>query len=108
VAVSTSILRSLYHPAYLSLIQPGYSSDAYPHDSHPSSFDRSTITIDNVGVEGESVYSRRSRETAVFDRFIAIRVGDELRRVESALSEDSGAEKEIFTRLQVSGAILNN
>lgn len=37
----------------------------------------------------------------MFDRFIAIKVGDELRAIESALSEDSGAEKEIFARFQV-------
>lgn len=114
--VSMSTLRTKYHPIYLSLIQKGYSSDAYPHDSHPSYFDipsnpsnTDIKTSSGSGGSAESssegngsVFSRRSRETAVFDRWIAIRVGGELRKVESELSEDSGAEREIFARFQVS------
>ena len=121
--MATSILRSKYHTAYLSLVRPGYSSDAYPHTSHPSSFtfdqvgqpsssaspDNAALSRDKKGASGEamqiaaqqSVYAGRSRETAVFDRFIAFRVGDELRRVESSLTEDNGEEKEIFHRFQV-------
>ena len=49
-----------------------------------------------------SVFIGRSRETAVLDRFIAFKVGDELRRVESSLTEETGEEKEIFHRFQVS------
>lgn len=38
----------------------------------------------------------------MLDKFIATRVGEELRRVESELSEGSEAERDIFGRLQVS------
>jgi hypothetical protein len=48
------------------------------------------------------VYAARSRETAVLDRFIALRVGEDLRRAESALCEDSGEQYTIFSVLQVS------
>jgi hypothetical protein len=54
-----------------------------------------------VAAAQQSVYAGRSRETAVFDRFIAFKVGDELRRVESSLTEETGEEKEIFYRFQV-------
>lgn len=94
------------------MIQSGYSSDAYPHDSHSSYFDSQPIQITDTKtspapsgsrIQGESsVFSRRSRETAIFDRWIAIRLGGELRKVESELSEDSGDEKDIFGRFQVS------
>lgn len=38
----------------------------------------------------------------MLDKFVATRVGEELRRVESELSEGSEAERDIFGRLQVS------
>lgn len=103
--VSTSILRSLYHPQYIKLVQRGYSSDAYPHTSHPSMFGTVELPIDSktsdTSTTGRSVYDGRSRETAVLDRFIAFRVGDELRKIETSLTEDTGQEKEIFGRFQV-------
>ncbi|ODN81428.1 hypothetical protein L202_01859 [Cryptococcus amylolentus CBS 6039] len=99
--VATSILRAHYLAPFLNLIKPGYSSDPFPfessHLSDPSlSFDPSA---------GGSVYAERGRETAVLDRFIAVRVGEELRRVESELSEGSGAEVDIFQRLQPAARI---
>ncbi len=51
--------------------------------------------------EIENVFLHRSRETAVFDRFIALRVGEDLRSMESELCEPSEGQREIFTRLQV-------
>jgi hypothetical protein len=37
----------------------------------------------------------------VFDRWIAVRVGSELRQVESSLSEEGEAEEDVIKRLQV-------
>jgi hypothetical protein len=48
-----------------------------------------------------SVLEYRKRETAILDRYIAITVGEELRKVESDLSEESGGLDELFHRLQV-------
>jgi hypothetical protein len=48
-----------------------------------------------------SVLEYRKRETAILDRYIAVKVGEELRQVESALSEDSGELDELFHRHQV-------
>jgi hypothetical protein len=46
------------------------------------------------------VFAARSREAAVLDRFVAMRLGEDLRRLESTLSEDSGEEDVLFSRLQ--------
>ncbi|ORX40774.1 hypothetical protein BD324DRAFT_612069 [Kockovaella imperatae] len=92
--VSTSILRGMYINPYLSLLPRGTSSNPFPHDS-----DTSNLGPDSTA-RAESVFKRRSRETAVFDRFIANRVGEDLRRVESELYEESEAEMDIIKRLQ--------
>ena len=42
----------------------------------------------------------RSREEAIFDRFIAVHLGTSLRQIESSLSEESESEYELFHRLQ--------
>lgn len=47
-----------------------------------------------------SVFAPRTREGAVLDRFVALRVGSELRRAESALSEDAGDEDALFAYAQ--------
>lgn len=52
-----------------------------------------------------SVLEYRKRETAILDRYIAITVGEELRKVESDLSEESGGLDELFHRLQVRSLI---
>lgn len=89
--VSTSILRDLYLPTYTETILAPYTSSPIPDRSFPAN-----------DVVTASVISYRKRETAVLDRFIAIRVGEELRRIESDLSEESGAQEEVFYRFQVS------
>lgn len=48
----------------------------------------------------QSVFLQRSREAAVLDRFVAMRLGEDLRRAESELCEDSGEEEVLFSRLQ--------
>nr|XP_031858968.1 uncharacterized protein CI109_005636 [Kwoniella shandongensis]KAA5526040.1 hypothetical protein CI109_005636 [Kwoniella shandongensis] len=103
--VATSILRAMYLETFLSLIQRGFSSDPFPYDSsHLAEADQSDSTEDGRA-STRSVYDGRARETAVFDRFIAIKVGEELRKVESELSEEGEGEREIFTRLQPAARI---
>jgi len=90
---ATSILRDRLIPTYLSLLPYGASSDPHP-----------------PGGDGEdptrySVFAQRSRETAVLDRFIAVRVGEDLRKAESALCDDSGEQANIFSSLQVSRSV---
>lgn len=96
--MATSILRAHYLPFYLALVKPLYSSDPFPFESSSVSSPSLSIDPSDLG----NVYAMRGRETAVLDKFVATRVGEELRRVESELSEGSEAERDIFGRLQVS------
>ncbi|KAK1923107.1 hypothetical protein DB88DRAFT_493812 [Papiliotrema laurentii] len=89
--VSTSILRSHFLPEYQSHLAPGTSSDPYPLTSHPS------LTT--------SFLDHRSRETAVFDRFIAVHLGFLLRSTESSLFEPSEDIPDLFKRLQPAARI---
>jgi hypothetical protein len=77
----------------------GASSNAFPTDSFLSS--PAQVQGDGETAITGSVFARRGRETAVFDRWIAVRVGSELRAVESELSEEGEGEREILARLQV-------
>lgn len=88
--VATSIVRARFLPIYQSQLPPGTSSHPFPPVGNAED------------VTAEPVFKRRSREAAVLDRFVAVRVGEDLRRAESELCEDSGHETEVFTRLQVS------
>ncbi|KAK8853040.1 hypothetical protein IAR55_003741 [Kwoniella newhampshirensis] len=101
--VATSILRAMYLETFLSLVQKGFSSDPFPYDS--SHLTESGNDGDEAQIATRSVYAGRGRETATFDRFIAIKVGEELRKVESELSEGGEGGREIFTRLQPAARI---
>ena len=92
ISVATSILRTLFLPLFLSQILPDLSSDPFPHES---------IISPESEVGSASVFASRGRETGVFDRFIAMRVGDDLRRAESELSEGGEGERDLFQRFQV-------
>ncbi|WVN90674.1 uncharacterized protein L203_105916 [Cryptococcus depauperatus CBS 7841] len=97
--VATSILREIYLPHYLSQVRSGYSSDPCPF---PSVYMGDlSLQLPNLG----NVYKERRRETAVLDKFIAVHVGEELRKVESVLSEGTESERDIFNRLQPSSRI---
>lgn len=91
VTVSTSILRSLYLPSYASYIKGGNTTAPIPEVSLP---------LEDGSVD-TPVLEYRKRETAILDRYIAIKVGEELRKVESDLSEESGGLDELFHRHQV-------
>ncbi|CAD6572618.1 MAG: proteasome regulatory particle subunit [Tremellales sp. Tagirdzhanova-0007] len=92
--VATSILRTLFLSQYLQQVLPNLSSDPFPHTSIISP------GADSHAESSKSVFASRGRETAVYDHFIALRVGEDLRRMESELSEEGQGERDIFTRLQ--------
>ena len=96
-SVSTSLLRNFYLSAWNAALQPNFSSDPLPSGSGPGS------SNDSGERPTVPVFLERGRETAVYDRFIALRVGQELRSVESELSEGHDEEeRDIFVRIQVS------
>ncbi|WWC64367.1 uncharacterized protein I303_106977 [Kwoniella dejecticola CBS 10117] len=101
--VATSILRAMYLESYLSHIKPDYSSDPFPYES--SHLDDPSLGDATLDASFRSVYEGRGRETAVFDRYIAVKVGQELRTVESSLSEEGEAVDDIFKRLQPTARI---
>ncbi|KAI9461898.1 hypothetical protein BJY52DRAFT_163713 [Lactarius psammicola] len=59
------VLRSTYLPSYASLIRPPYTSDPFPLSATPSA-------------AGTSAPLHHSRETAVLDLFIALKVHDDV------------------------------
>lgn len=59
-----NVLRSIYLPAYDSLIRPPYSSDPFPH-THSQSSPRSSL-------------ASLQRETSVLDHFIALKVREDV------------------------------
>ncbi|KAH9970269.1 hypothetical protein BJV74DRAFT_784473 [Russula compacta] len=70
------VLRSTYLPSYASLVRHPYTSDPFPLSQTPSSSPSSCDPCTPLN---------RSRETAVLDLFIALKVHDDLWADESAL-----------------------
>lgn len=97
--MSTALLRHVYLPTYTASIHPLYTSSPLPEIALP---------LDDTEPVTTSVLEFRKHETAVLDRYIAIRVGEELRGVESELSEGSGGVEEVFGRFQVGGPCLTD
>jgi hypothetical protein len=109
--VCMSILRSHYLSTYFSLVRPPFTSDPFPSsgtysssaapvrqpwndEKHPNSSPSNESPVGDV-------FKLRGRETEVFDRFIARRIGDDLRKMESDLCQGGDEDYDIFTRLQV-------
>ncbi len=89
-----SILRGHYLAAWTASIRIPYSTDPFP--------------AARPGAASHSVLAGRSRETALFDRWIAGRIGTELRRVESGgLAIEGDSEEYVFARLQVGGGVAS-
>ncbi|KLT38543.1 hypothetical protein CC85DRAFT_229953, partial [Cutaneotrichosporon oleaginosum] len=82
--IATSILRDRLLPTYTARLHVHSSAPLRP----------------GADATGQPVFAARSREAAVLDRFVAMRLGEDLRRLESTLSEDSGEEEVLFARLQ--------
>lgn len=105
--MSTSILRTIYHPSYVACLHsvlPAASTDAFPQGRAALS----PICAPDQPPELQAIYTRKSpfadrtRETALFDRWMGVRIGTELRKCESELTEDGDGEDELLKRLQVS------
>ncbi|GMK58280.1 hypothetical protein CspeluHIS016_0503120 [Cutaneotrichosporon spelunceum] len=88
--VATSILRDRLLPTYTSLLQFPSSSPLPPPGTDSTD---------------QPIFAARSREAAVLDRFVAMRLGEDLRRLESTLYEDSGEEDVLFSHLQPAARI---
>ena len=109
--MSTSILRTHYLPTYLTHLPRGTSTDPFPTSSQPyyspsnARHSQNEATPSSSRSTPPSSILARSRETAVFDRFIAIHLGHLLRLTESSLSEPSEALPDLFKRLQPAARI---
>lgn len=107
---------------WMELVKGGCSSDPFPAESIVSESDYGLEEDPILGGggggggekggergrgkgkgkgKGRNVMEMRGRETAVLDRFIAIKVGEDLRRAESCLSESGEGLRDVLTRLQV-------
>lgn len=108
--MATAILRTHYLASWHDALPPSArgSSDPYPL-SAPRFLDRAPSSSrppqPDLPRPVGPVLDARARETAVFDRFIALRVGRELRAVESSLSEEGEGEDDLFRRLQPAARI---
>ncbi|KAL7418574.1 hypothetical protein Q5752_007032 [Cryptotrichosporon argae] len=70
--VSTAILRDLYLPLWRAGVN------------------ESTDPLSTIHDEQGALFASRKREAAVLDRFIAVRVGEDLRALESSFAEVTG------------------
>lgn len=118
------MLRSKYLSAYLSQVRVPYTSDPFPVAAGSSGGQFSSLPVYGDSGSPSSFYDAygrpvarhlsdshsddhssdllrsRGRETAIFDRFICLRIGSDLRRAESDLSLDGDDERDLFVRLQ--------
>ncbi|KAJ7291097.1 hypothetical protein C8J57DRAFT_209400 [Mycena rebaudengoi] len=83
---SMNVLRSIFLPAYDSLIRPPYTSDPFPHTAHASS---------------SSPLASVQRETATFDLFIAVTVRENVWADDSDLHLSRGESiTDLFALMQ--------
>lgn len=105
---SMHLLRSTYLPLYIDLVKPPYSSDPFPLNAPAVSQYTPTPTIApseplSTTASAFSAPSLQSiqRETAVLDRFLVLKICDDIRADQTELhlgSEDSFAD--IFDLMQ--------
>lgn len=110
--VSMAILRQHYLGEYTKSVVRGCTSD--PMSPLPSSSRTSNSAYSPMGHsthcsldEEEKTKTQGRRETTILDRFIAIRLGLELRAAESSLTSDDSPDslRDIFSRLQPSARV---
>ncbi|EUC62004.1 hypothetical protein RSOL_411950 [Rhizoctonia solani AG-3 Rhs1AP] len=105
---SMHLLRSTYLPLYINLVKPPYTSDPFPLNAPPASHYTPTPTINptcplTTTTHTFSAPSLQSiqRETAVLDRFLVLKICDDVRLDETELhlgSDDSFGD--IFDLMQ--------
>ncbi|KXN90387.1 hypothetical protein AN958_04256 [Leucoagaricus sp. SymC.cos] len=93
------LLRSTYLPAYQSLIRPPYSSDPFPTTTANS---RSpTYTETSSSPTGNTAIQSIQRETVILDRFIALKVREDVFVDDSELHlEREDMFKDLFDHAQ--------
>ncbi|KAJ7846427.1 hypothetical protein B0H14DRAFT_3454498 [Mycena olivaceomarginata] len=76
---SMNVLRSVYLPSYTSLIRPPYTSDPFPF-SHPPTYTQSlsASVAPTQTAAPRSALPSLQRETPILDRFIALKVRDDV------------------------------
>jgi hypothetical protein len=82
------ILRSTYLRAYQALLKPPYSSDPFPISSGPPAYDTESSSSQPPqfqSVQEESPLQTIQRETLVLDRFITLKVREDVFSDESSL-----------------------
>lgn len=108
--VAMAILRQHYLPAYTRGLSIGCTADPMSplplaaHSTDPGSSNGGATEKGPslLRAETQAQTDGDRRETRVLDRFIAIRLGLELRAAESALTEDDSPDslRDLFTRVQ--------
>ena len=91
------VLRSSYLPAYNNGVRRPYSSDPFPQALAMASAGLSTansLDPDALGLAAEQ------RETAVLDRWMLLKVRDDVLADESELHLDLDASRDVFDMLQ--------
>jgi len=94
---SMHVLRSSYLPAYNNGVRRPYSSDPFPQALAMASAGLSTansLDPDALGLAAEQ------RETAVLDRWMLLKVRDDVLADESELHLDLDASRDVFDMLQ--------
>ena len=101
-AACMHILRSSYLPLYIREILPPFSSDPFP-TFHPSTSLSDTSTLNHIPIISSQ------RETLILDRFILIKVRDDVRADESDLYLDHEHEqyRDLFNFMQASTRFLS-
>ncbi|KAJ3570677.1 hypothetical protein NP233_g4235 [Leucocoprinus birnbaumii] len=103
------LLRSTYLPAYQSLIRPPYTSDPFPTTSHhtpaanpnPSSSTTSLSSASSSSAAAPQPIASIQRETLILDRFIALKVREDVFADDSELHlEREDMFKDLFDHAQ--------
>lgn len=76
------VLRSSYLPAYTQNVRPPYSSDPFPTSG------------------SDSAYATEQRETAVLDKWMLLKVRDDVLADDSELHLDLDPQRDVFDMMQ--------
>ena len=98
------ILRSTYLRAYQALLKPPYSSDPFPVSSGPPAYDTQRspyLPPQYQSIQEESPLQTIQRETLILDRFITLKVREDVFSDDSSLHlEGDDKFRDLFTLAQ--------